>query len=57
MTELQFNLELKKISVKLTGKDKVTKTYILKELDGAVRDKFLDEMASRMKYSPTGKAQ
>jgi len=51
MEELKFSLKLKEIPVNITDVDGQEKSYTLRELTGAQRDTFLDEMGSRLKYA------
>jgi len=48
--EMQFTLNLKQIPIEIIDEQGAKRTFTLKELTGAQRDKFLDDMASRMKY-------
>jgi hypothetical protein len=41
---LEFSLVLEEKPVKLTGKDGVTKNYVLRELDGQKRDSYMNKM-------------
>ena len=56
MSNLKFSLVLKELPVKLTGAAGVEKSYVLKELTGIQRDKFLNEMGKRLKFED-GKIQ
>ncbi len=55
MKELKFELKLKKEPVTLTGKDGVARKHVLRELTGAQRDAFLNEIGGRMKFNAAGK--
>lgn len=55
MEELRFMLKLKEASVNLTDVEGQEKTYVLRELSGAQRDTFLNEIGGRMKFNAAGK--
>lgn len=54
MEPLKFSLVLKEVEVVLSTSEG-DKKYILRELSGEVRDKYLASMADRMKYDDKGK--
>lgn len=54
-TSLKFNLKLKERPVTLVKDDKEHE-YVLREMTGAGRDKYLDQTGARMRYDAEGKA-
>lgn len=57
-TEMSFTLSRREVKIKLQDPrtDRVTE-YTLRELDGTERDKYLNNLASRMKVDKGGKPQ
>ncbi len=53
--ELSFDLEVVQKPVKIRTPEGVVKNYVLKELNGTERDKFLNNMSARMRTDPSGK--
>jgi len=53
---LRFELELKECEIILVDDEGQEKTYMLKELTGKDRNKYLNKMTSRVKVGPNGKA-
>ena len=55
MEKLEFSLQLKEQPVEITDADGTVKTFILRELTGAQRDSYLNEIGGRMKFNAAGK--
>lgn len=52
---LEFNLEFQEVPVKIKDESGNVKNYTLREMDGKERDKFLNNMGSRMRIGSDGK--
>ena len=50
MEKLEFQLILQSQEVTIVDKDGVSKEYVLKELTGAQRDTYLDDVGGRLRY-------
>lgn len=57
MAYTKFQLKLKEESVEITDVKDETKIYVIRELSGAQRDSFLNDMGGRMKFTAAGKMQ
>lgn len=53
----KFQLKLKEESVEITDVKDETEIYVIRELSGAQRDSFLNDMGGRMKFTAAGKMQ
>lgn len=55
--KLEFQLKLKEVPVDITNVEGQTATHYLRELSGAQRDAFLNEIGGRIKFNAAGKMQ
>lgn len=57
MTCKKFELKLREESVEIVDVKDATKIYVIRELSGAQRDAFLNDMGGRMKFTAAGKME